>query len=291
MPINRKVEVHKLTISGLPVGTSYGELLANLRAGVVSPDLIAFKLGERERLLYSAEYLNSRLRMRFASYKPGFKPDVIDINALEVAPNPIGPDQTPIDWTHVLGGSKGSRYVLLIESHQGSIRPRQIHEYLQSMIDNTYIPAPNSGPARTPATVNLEAEPSSEFAQEIDRLDRITQATVRVVESNPGWLDHQSELALLSEESNAGKAEVTLFSKFGKSLDFAKGIIGVIKEKLADHTLDGAKVSGVNDGQEVNLNTRVSVRVRRLVFESDASGQVDERDAWLKLSAMMDDMD
>lgn len=291
MSVSRKVEVHKLTISGLPAATDYGSFLSGLRAAVVAAERIAFRLGERERMLNSAELLNGRLRLRFASYKPGFRPDVIDINALNVAPNPIGPDRTPVDWTHVLGGYKENRYVLLIECHQGSISPSQIRHYIQNFIDNIYQPGPGTLLNGSPVTVNLEPVPSSDFAHEIDRLDRITQASVQVVEPNPGWRDHQAELATLSLDSNARKAEVTLFAKWGKSLEFARGIVGLIKDQLTAQTLDGANVVGFNKKKEIHLSTKITVRARRLDFETDSSGQVDEREAWQLLASMMDEMD
>lgn len=55
-----------------------------------------------------------------------------------IGENPLTPNQTNVEWTHVLGGVKAERYVLLIERNVGGLWPSTMERYLQWMIDEFY---------------------------------------------------------------------------------------------------------------------------------------------------------
>src|SRR3989339_1130519 len=143
-----------------------------------------------------ARLINHRLRLRFFSYTTGHRPDILDTERFNLTPNPLGPNQTGVEWTHALGGLVNNRYLLLIEKVQTGIHPGTIEKYLQWMIDECYEP-PVSGTDedREPVTINLEVEPGEEFIQRLNSLSRVRKATVRVVRPHPGWADLESELA------------------------------------------------------------------------------------------------
>ena len=64
----RKIEVHRLTISGLPEGTAYGRFLRNLRGGARPVAEMVMKAGEKSHAINEASLLNRRLQIRFFSY-------------------------------------------------------------------------------------------------------------------------------------------------------------------------------------------------------------------------------
>jgi hypothetical protein len=121
----RKIEVHRLTISGLPEGTAYGQFLRNLRGRTRPVADMVMKAGEKSHALNEASLRNHRLKLRFLSYTKGHRPDVLDTSEFSVQPNPLTPAQTNVEWTHALGGLKNGRYILLIERNfNGPGRPR-----------------------------------------------------------------------------------------------------------------------------------------------------------------------
>lgn len=289
----RKIEVHRLTISGLPEGTAYGSFLRNLRARTRSVADLVLKDGEKSHVLNDVAQRNHRLRMRFLSYTKGHRPDVLDTEQFALQPNPLTPSQTNVDWTHVLGGLKGERYVLLIERNFSGIWPSAVERYLQWAVDNSY-EAPeteNQDAEREPVTVNLEAEPGPEFLARMVALDRVTEATVRIVRPNPGWRDLQSELADKAGESDARKVELTMTARRRASLSKQNGIIGWIREAFRRHELGFAAIKGRRGRQTESFNTEKLGKHAMLEIEMDERGQIVADNAWAKLSEMMDNLD
>jgi hypothetical protein len=67
----RKIEVHRLTISGLPDGTAYGPFIRNLRGRTRPVADMVMKAGEKSHALNEASLRNHRLKLRFFSYTKG----------------------------------------------------------------------------------------------------------------------------------------------------------------------------------------------------------------------------
>lgn len=290
--IQRKVEVHRLTISGLPHGQAYGTFLRSLRSRTRPVAEMVKKLGTKYHALNSAELRNHRLRLRFLSYTKGHRPDVLDTDEFAVTPNPLSENQTNIEWTHVLGGLFGNRYVLLIERNVAGIWPSTLEHYVQWMVDSFHEPPEeNDQTDREPVTVSLEAVPGPAFLQRVNGLDRVTEATVRIVRPNPGWRDLETELGGVAEESDAHKAEVHMNARRNDSLRRNNGIIQWIREKLGANELDYAAVKGKRGTETDSFNTAKLGKHSLLRIEQDDRGQVVPEDAWHKLAAMMDNLD
>ncbi|MDI6795719.1 MAG: hypothetical protein QMD09_02185, partial [Desulfatibacillaceae bacterium] len=218
--IQRKIEVYCLTISGLPEGTAYGPFLDGLRGQTRPVSQMVKKENGKSHALNESQMRNHRLRMRFLSFTKGHRPDVLDTNQFSLQPNPLTPEQTNVEWTHVLGGVKNGRYMLLIERNHSGIWPTALERYVQWMIDEFYEPEPIEGEEeQEPVTVSLEAVPGQEFIERLNDLDRIMEATVRVVRPNPGWADLENELGGVAQASDAHKSEVTMKARRNESLN------------------------------------------------------------------------
>lgn len=289
----RKIEVHRLTISGLPEGTAYGPFLSNLRQSRRPVAEMVMKAGEKWHALNETTLRNHRLRLRFFSYTKGHRPDVLDTNQFALQPNPLAPSQTSVEWTHALGALKNNRYMLLVEKNIGGIYPTTLGRYLQWAVDQFYEPPEEEeeNGDREPVTINLEAEPGPEFLTRLESLDRVTEATVRVVRPNPGWRDLETELGHKAGESDASKVDLTMTARRRASLKRQGGIIGWIYEALSKRSLDYAAIKGRRGSQVDTFNTKKLGKHAMLNIEIDERGQIVPADAWAKLSAMMDDMD
>jgi hypothetical protein len=251
------------------------------------------KAGEKSHALNEATLLNNRLRLRFLSYTKGHRPDVLDTAQFSLQPNPLLPEQTNVEWTHVLGGLKNGRFVLLIERNFNGLWPTTLEHYFQAIIDRFYEPAGADALVRDrePVTVNMEAEPGPEFLARIEALDRVTEATVRVVRPNPGWRDLQTELGEKAGESDAKAVDITMTARRRASLSKRRGIIGWIRDAFGQRELGYAAIKGRRGNQQESFTTVKLGKHAAVNFEMDDRGQIIPEDAWAKLSEMMDNLD
>lgn len=289
----RKIEVHRLTISGLPEGTAYGTFLCNLRGRRRPVAAMVMKAGEKSHALNEAAVRNHRLRLRFLSYTKGHRPDVLDTNEFALHPNPLADSETNVEWTHVLGALKGGRYLLLVEKNVAGLWPTTLERYLQWAVNAFYEPADveDGSGDREPVTINLEAEPGPEFLDRMEALDRVTEATVRVVRPNPGWRDLETELGEKAGESDAKKVDLTMTARRRASLRRQGGILGWIRDAFRRRDLAFAEIKGRRGGQAESFNTEKLGKRATVSIEMDERGQVVADDAWAKLSLMMDNLD
>src|SRR6266567_2270214 len=141
MVIRRKVEIHRLIISGLPQDEEYGALLRRIRQRVSRLQDLVLAYGSRSHLLYSAATTTrGRMRMRFISYTTGFRPDIFDTQSFSLGQNPLGANQTGVDWTQVIGGDVRNRYLLAVERGRNLTAPGTIERYLQWLLGAYYEP-------------------------------------------------------------------------------------------------------------------------------------------------------
>lgn len=288
----RKIEVYRLTISGLPEGLAYNSFLLSLRGENRPIAQMVMKSGEKWHAIVDVVIRNHRLKLRFMSYTKGHRPDILDTDRFSLQPNPLTPTQTGVEWTHVLGNSLNGRYLLLIERNQGGIWPSTLETYFQWMIDKFYETEISVAKEdNNPVCVSLEAEPGPEFLARVNGLDKITEASVRVVRPNPGWRDLDTELGVVAEQSDAHKAEIIMKARKRSVLDRHKGILDWIKSKFAAKELDYAAVKGQRGDRRDSFNTKQLAKREVIKMEIDERGQVIAEDAWNKMSKMMGDLD
>jgi len=284
----RKVEVYRLTISGLDEDDTYGRFVVDVRRrGRQLSDLV-MKSGDKSHALSDVKLQGIYLRLRFMSFTRGYRPEILDTEAFEVQPNPLSATQTGVEWTHILGARRGARYMMLIERNRRGIWPSSIEAYLQWMVDELHNRRPGNN--AEPVTVSLEADPGPEFLQRLERLDRITEATVRVVRPNPGWQDLDTELGSVAQESDAQKAEITLKARRRSTLKQQVGFIQWMRNKLGQGQLDFAAIKGRHGAVSDSFNTEKLGKHAILDLEVNDGGQVVSPDAFAKMTRMMDDL-
>lgn len=286
----RKVEVHRLTISGLAKEASYAEFLTRLRDQFASREDATREERSKSHVLWDCRRQeDERVRLQFVSFSKGFRPDIIDTTQYTLAGTPLADSQTGVDWTHCLGGTAGGHFLLLVEKHQAGIFPRSIENYLNWLIGESDFDLQAEADDGFPRiVVSLEAEPGEAFMSRLDALTRIRAATYRVVRPNPGWTDLEGELNIQSEESNAHKVDVLMTAVRMGTLSAFRGIVGAIKKSFQAGTLDYAKIEGEHEGKKHAFNTSQLAKHSYLNFEIDSHGQVRHDDAWDKLNEFFD---
>ena len=287
---NRKIEVYRLKISGLPEGMSYGNFVNEVRRSADSVADTIMKQGEKWHGIMDFTIRNRRMRVRFLSYKKGHRPDILNTENYELGPNPLMPTQTGVEYTHVLGNNVNGRYLLIVERNHSGIWPSTIEKYLQRLIDKFY-DSESDQEDGDPITVNLEAEAGPEFIERLDRLNQIKVATVRVVRPNPGWSDLDSELGRMASDSDARRAEITMGARRNESLDKSRGLIRWIIEKFHSRDLDYASIQGKRGRQTDSFNTQKLIKHTMVPMEIDERGQVVSEDAWSKMAQILNDLE
>lgn len=289
--IRRKIEVHRLTISGLEDDADYVEFLVSLRSQLTSAEGATQRGQSKSHLLWDCRRMGSgRVQMQFLSFARGFRPDILDTKDFEISETPLAENQTGVEWTHCIGGRVGDRFILIIEKHQGGIYPRSIEHYLNWLVLHVgEVPmATLDNDEEFDVVVSLEAEPGEEFIRRLEALDRITAATYRVVRPNPGWADLESELGTQADDSNAQRAEISMRPVRRGTLSPVQGIIAAIKSRFRSQELDFAHVEGSRAGRKDAFNTERLGKHAYLELGTDERGQVDHKDAWQKLNDLFD---
>lgn len=279
----RKVEVYRLTISGLPHGTSYQDLIKNCFDQVALDDR-EYDGSTKQHLLRECKLQGRLLQMSFNSYRMGHRPDIVNTSDLSLRKTPLKRDETGVEWTHCLIGKKHQRYYLVVERSQTGIWPSSIEEYLQWFLDGALQDLDDE------VVVTLSPEPGPEFISRLEGMDRIITATYRIARPNPGWLDLEGELARESEDSDSRRTEVTMHARRGKSLSKVGGIIKAIRDSFKERRLDHAKIKGERSGLPETLDSAKLIFHRYINFRMDGFGQVEHYDAWEKMAKLFDEM-
>ncbi len=279
----RTIEIHRLTISGLPQGLSYGVFLENI--GKRFPAFVdrEWKGSGKSHAMKAISFKNGFLWMQYYSYIQGYRPDVIDTQSHNISPSPYSQTQAGVEYTHVLGATVGKRYLLLVEKVQAGIWPETLEGYLQWMIDK-YLESEGSSEK---ITLSIEADPSEEFISRMETLDRITRVTIRTVRPNPGWADLETELARESEDSDAHKTEVTMVARKNKTLSKTKGIVVDIQSLFKNGLLSFAQIEGWKGNNRDHFSTKKLNKKQKVKIEADEDGKIKEESLLEKMTEIM----
>lgn len=285
--VERRIELHKVTISGLGDDEDYARFLRRTRRAVPALNQAVMRSGGKSHALFSAESVGASLRLRFMSYTTGHRPDILDTEDFSVEPNPLPRNSTGVEWTHVLGRRLGNGYVFAMERFQAGIWPTTVERYLQWLIDE-HAPAADED---DDIVVNIEAVPGERFIQRLNSLDRITKATVRTVRPNPGWPDLETEVAYESQQSDAKKTDLTMTARRKGTLNKQRGIVGAIKRLFGERQLDFAAVEGTKGDAREKFNTARLGKSEKVEFLLDDQGQVVHDIAWQQLGEVIDELE
>lgn len=277
----RKVEIHNLIISGLPQGVEYNTFIQQLRQKITNLGECELKYRGKTHALISTSSQNGCLWMRFYSYTQGHRPDVIDISSHDITGSPYKKSQAGVEYTNILGSKINDKYFLLIEKVQSGIWPSAIESYLQWLVDEYYKPEKSSEIDNDiqPITISLEPDPSEEFIQRMNSLDRVIKATVRTARPNPGWSDLETELGKESQASDAHKSEITMTARRNNTLSKKGGIVKAIQDLYKEGQLKYARVEGWRGNTPDAFSTEKLKNNQFVNLEIDDDGQVKESSA------------
>lgn len=108
-------------------------------------------------------------------------------------------------------------------------------------------------------TFTLNPIPSKSILEELDRLERIREASVVLARPNFDWTENADQLSQMGDESDAGQVEVGARAPRGKSLRLRDGILGAIRS-LAENQIGPIRdfrVNGTRTGE--NKERRISL--------------------------------
>lgn len=287
----KKVEVFRLTISGLEEGTSYNDLILDV-IGNNQPKQTICKVWSKTHAIMEYTYENPLIYMRVMSYKKGYRPDILDTDDFVVSPNPLRPAQTGVEWTHLVGGYVDGKYYLLLEYNYHGLSSSSLERYFAAIASKyeKMIEVDTKEVNPDPLVVSLEAVPGPEFIKRILRLEIVSAAKVRFVRPNPGWRDLECELGEVSSESNSHKTDISMSAPRGKSLSKLSGIIGWIFDKYDAKTLDYAEVKGKVDGRIEAFNTKKLGKSSYVNIEVDENDQIVSEDIKHVMKSIFDEM-
>lgn len=281
----RKIESHKLVISGLVEGTDYNEFLLEIWERFDNPMEAVFSSGSKSHCLEDMTMVGNALCIRFFSYSEGDRPPVVNTSSMNISPNPLEEDETFITWTHVVSGKSKKRNALIIERVQTGIWPTKIQEYLQWMIDEFVSEESLSdyqASEREPITVSIEPDPDASFMRKVMSLDRITSATVRIVRPNPGWKDLDDALGEEADESDAHYADVKMNARRNSSLSKDKGIIKEMARLDSQGDLGRAVVEGRSGEVSEKFSSERIVRHKYESLPVDIDGKIQSDESFRK---------
>jgi hypothetical protein len=283
----RKFEIHRLTISGLSDGTDYRKLINYIGDNTVSLKDAIWAHGDKTHAMEETFLRDDYLRLKFLSYKTGYRPDILDTEDFTIEPNPLRSNQAGIDYTHALLVPRGDQWLMVIEKIQGGIWPDTIALYFNWML-NTF-PLPDGVPRDLveEIIVSVEPEPGESFFRRIEELDRVTRATLRIVKPNPGWDDLENELGDEANESRAARADITMAASPRSSLAKRGGIIGRMRELFRLHRLGHAEISGTKGKTVDNFTTEQLGQKTQRTVQLDQNGQVISEDAYNQMERII----
>jgi len=145
-------------------------------------------------------------------------------------------------------------------------------------------------------SVNFDLVPlaSESFEREIERFERIREASIVVTRPNFDWSDDSSKLSELAEESGGEKVEATVRAGRSGSLATNSGIVDQIKRIARmgrPSNIADARVRGVREGEQSETSVsldRHQVRARVAVATEGSSIAQDDR-LWSAQQEMLDD--
>lgn len=294
-PKRRKLELYRLTISGMVAGSDYQEFIESLWSNLGTRENRILNEGDKSHGLDSLRQSDETLWFQFFSYSAGERPEVIDTDDMTISANPLEPSEALLNWTHALGEQREDRYVLLVERVQTGIWPSKIEHYLDWLIghpENEGIVADYIASSDEPISVALELEPDATFMKLVNSMDRIVSATVRINRPNPGWGDYEELLNEEARKSDAQSAEVTMKARRGASLAKRDGIVQAMKEAYRQNDLGRASVEGDIDGERKTISTTKHGKSQYKYLPVSSNGTVNHAaafDTFFEVLGKMDD--
>lgn len=276
-PKRRKLELYRLTISGMSDGADYQKFLIALWSNLETRDKRVFSPGGKRHALDQLRTVKGNLWFQFFSFAEGERPEVLDTEDMSISENPLTESEALLHWTHAMGKRLDDRYVMLCERVQAGTWPSKMEHYLQWLIehpDNEAVTAKATVDGDEPISVSLELEADASFLELVNSMERIASASVRINRPNPGWGDYEDLLGPEAKDSDAQSAEIKMNARRGASLAKKDGIVAAMREAHEKNKLGRAIVEGDVDGERKRVSTESHGKSQYKYLETSQDGNV-----------------
>lgn len=191
----------------------------------------------------------------FISGDPAEVPVLFDEATSAIIANTAVKEAWPASRTRVVADA-GKRLIAL-EVRRSGVSKKNLEKYFQVL-------ARDRGYAQD-LSLSLTPVASDSFVEELAKFERIREASIVVIEPNPGWLDSPDVLSDLASSSNGRKASATVTAPRNGSLARDSGIVAIIaaQAQVRLTSVDKASVSGVKVGEDAEVTITSDGHQRR----------------------------
>lgn len=191
------------------------------------------------------------------------------------------PNQWLASATHAVVDTCGTARTVALELRRNGIGAATLERVLENLGNDRY------------AKLRIELAPlaAESFLEEIERFERIREATLVVAQPNFDWNDHNDRLHELADESGAARAESTVTAGRDQSLNRDHGLVGYIKA-LTKKTVPDVKnaiVRGTRPGetQEASISLQRHILSGRVEFDSSLRLEEQNTAIWEQSAALI----
>ena len=248
---------------------AYEQLLAAI--GAASPEQRVLSGADKLVALSRLEITGSRIWITAYEGTRGLNPLIFNTLSSEERVQQLAQGEVVATKTHALL-NLSSRSAIIEYNHQGA-KASDIAAVLES-----------TGRVLGWQGLKVELNPvvSESFIGEVERFDRIREATARMVRPNLGWGDWEDELTEAAEDSDAQAVNVEFTAPRGGSLSRTSGVVPFIR-RLATTPLSPLKrasFTGRRQGEdeETTVSTTNHVEHQRINVRRDPDGHVSDAD-------------
>lgn len=142
----------------------------------------------------------------------------------------------------------------------------------------------------TRATFDLNPIASEGFLADVERYERIRQATVSIAEPNYSWADNATALTAYADESEGAAVDLTITAPRGESLAKTRGIVADIKQLATKKIgpLKNVKIRGRREDENKETTTSLEKHQERTSYEvAPADTLTDQREAFTEAAGAL----
>jgi hypothetical protein len=285
----RSFKLYRVEVRGLPNNAQWMTAVFEYFKGEPIHSPVAY--ASKYHILHEAKIQHQRLRLVFASYSLGDRPDVIDTSSMKIKPSPLDEDQANVSYTHAMAWKGKESSLLLLEINNAGIGKAALSVFLGNLLtvgEETKTDTEKQERAR----VFIDPVSGDEdFFARVKHFDRIISFSLKFLrQSNPGIPRAINDLASKMDESRAGSVEITARPEFGESIPTDVGIIPHGETLREQEEVDQLKATGYRNNQEDTLNSNKMEEKYRIDALVGRGGKIRSDDVFGKLAAIVEEI-
>jgi len=139
---------------------------------------------------------------------------------------------------------------------------------------------------------SLNMKVGKQFAEEVERFERVRVAKIKLARPNVDWNDSQETLAEIAQASNANHVSLEATAGRNQSLSKVSGLIAFLKDlgNIALSPVKGASITGVRAGETAETTVTTSQHSEHVkgTIKINPDGHADSDDVNARLMAILD---